>query len=128
MAAALPGLTGVPDGGFTNVLCETVVMHLPPSELAASLDRLMALLAPGGTLFLSWRVAGEGGPRDEHGRLYAAVDPGLVRQRLSPAGPLYDQESVSESSGRRVHRLVARKPRPGPGQGHGPGPVLTGGG
>src|SRR5260370_854 len=30
-AAALPELTGIPEANFDNVLCETVLMHLPPA-------------------------------------------------------------------------------------------------
>ena len=35
-SAALPELTGVPDGSFDNVLCETVIMHLPTELIAPS--------------------------------------------------------------------------------------------
>jgi hypothetical protein len=31
--AALPDLAGVPDGAYTNVLCNAVLMHLPAAEL-----------------------------------------------------------------------------------------------
>ncbi|MBC3842158.1 class I SAM-dependent methyltransferase [Streptacidiphilus sp. 4-A2] len=105
----LPELPGVEEGSLTNVLCETVVMHLEPSSLAASLHRLLAVLAPGGTLFLSWRITEGADRRDDHGRLYAVVDAQAVRDCLAAAELLLDEESVNASSGARVHRIVARK-------------------
>ena len=52
----LPLLQGLGDRIFTNVLCETVIMHLVEPEAIAAVRRLCSLLAPGGTLYLSWRV------------------------------------------------------------------------
>ena len=34
--AALPALDGVPGAAFDNVLCETVIMHLPREAIAAA--------------------------------------------------------------------------------------------
>jgi hypothetical protein len=48
--------------------------------------------------------------RDAHGRLYAAFDSGLVSGQLSGAAIQLDEEAVSASSGKRIHRIVARKP------------------
>jgi len=107
-AAALPELSPVKDESFDNVLCETVIMHLGRGLVAASIRRMMAILRPGGILYVSWRV-GEGyDVRDASGRLYAAPDPGLVTAQLNDAAILFDGEAVSVSSGRRVHRIVAR--------------------
>ena len=106
--AALPELAGVAEGSFQNVLCETVIMHLPPEELAPSLRRLTAILVPGGTLYLTWRVSPGAGLRDEHGRLYAGFDAKTVRDSLGPHSVLVDQEVTSESSGRTIHRLIVR--------------------
>jgi SAM-dependent methyltransferase len=105
--AALPALAGIPDGAFDNVLCETVIMHLAPALIAPSVARLAAILKPGGILYLSWRV-GDGGMRDAHGRLYAAFDKGIVTGALAGADILLDERVVSESSGKAVHRIVAR--------------------
>ena len=55
-AAALPELEALPESAFDNVLCETVVMHLPLPQIAPAVRRLVALLKPGGVLYLSWRV------------------------------------------------------------------------
>jgi 2-polyprenyl-3-methyl-5-hydroxy-6-metoxy-1,4-benzoquinol methylase len=106
--AALPELASVPVGAYQNVLCETVVMHLDPRDVGASTRSLLGLLRPSGTLFLSWRVS-EGSTRDAHGRLYAAFDKRQVLDALAGATILLDREDVNLSSGKKVHRLVARK-------------------
>src|SRR5260370_493023 len=54
----LPGLDGIAEGGFANVLCETVIMHLEPEAVTPAVERLLAILVPGGILYLSWRVTG----------------------------------------------------------------------
>jgi len=110
--AALPELEGVPDNSFTNVLCETVIMHLEPGVLAPAVRKLIAILAPGGTLYLSWRVTAGADRRDEQGRLYAAFDAHVVVQTLTTANILLDEESTSASSGRTIHRIIARKVSP----------------
>jgi SAM-dependent methyltransferase len=106
---ALPGLDGAEDGGFVNVLCETVIMHLGTEIIDSSVRRLTALLATGGTLYLSWRVTEGIDRRDEHGRLYAAFDSSLVVEALSAVRIVLDEEKISASSGKTVHRIVARK-------------------
>jgi SAM-dependent methyltransferase len=107
--AALPALDGIAADSFTNVLCETVIMHLEAASVAASVRRLMAILKPDGALYLSWRVTKDADRRDEHGRLYAAFDPALVHQALGAAEIVLDEQSDSASSGKLVRRLVARK-------------------
>ena len=108
--AALPALAGVPSGAFRNVLCETVVMHLEQADAAAAAARLVELLMPGGTLYLSWRVAGNGALRDERGRLYTPLDAARMRAALGAGVQVIDEhEVVSASSGKHVHRLIVRK-------------------
>lgn len=108
--AALPALAGVPSGAFRKVLCETVVMHLEQADAAAAAARLAELLMPGGTLYMSWRVAGNGALRDERGRLYTPLDSARMRAALGAGTQVIDEhEVVSASSGKRVHRLIARK-------------------
>jgi len=106
---ALPELEGVMDNRFANVLCETVIMHLAPDVIVPSVRKLMAILEPNGTLYLSWRVTEGSDRRDDRGRLYAAFDSSLVVQALSTANILLDEELASASSGKTVHRIVARK-------------------
>jgi SAM-dependent methyltransferase len=107
--AALPDLAGVADASFDNVLCETVLMHLPRPAIQASVRRLMAILRPGGCLYLSWRVTAGADQRDPHGRLYAAFGPGLVTDALPDAAILLDASAVSASSGKPIHRVIVRK-------------------
>jgi SAM-dependent methyltransferase len=106
--AALPELHGIADGAFDNVLCETVIMHLGRREIAPAVRRMLAILKPGGVLALSWRVE-QMDRRDERGRLYSAFDRDLVLGALSDAKILLDEELVSPSSGRKIHRVVARR-------------------
>jgi SAM-dependent methyltransferase len=108
--SALPGLPGVAEGAFDNVLCETVIMHLPQAAIGPSVRRLWAILKPGGTLYLSWRVTKSADQRDQHGRLYGAFPATTITDELPPPSILLDEEAVSASSGKAIHRIVARKP------------------
>jgi SAM-dependent methyltransferase len=107
--ATLPTLPGVAAESFRNVLCETVIMHLPPDAITPSVERLLAILRPGGTLYLTWRIAAGADTRDAHGRLYAAFPADLVLAALGPADVVLDEERISASSGKPIHRIVARK-------------------
>ncbi len=107
--AALPELAAIPDGSFDNVLCETVLMHLPQNAIAPSTRRLLAILRPGGCLYLSWRVTAGADQRDAQGRLYAAFAPSLVTEALAGAAILLDEQATSASSGKTIHRVIARK-------------------
>ncbi|MGN6317729.1 class I SAM-dependent methyltransferase [Trinickia sp.] len=107
--AELPALDGIASNVYDNVLCETVVMHLPPDQVTQACARLFDMLKPKGTLYLSWRVAASGSSRDAAGRLYAAFDAAKAREGLRDAEYLLDAESVNESSGKRVHRLIVRR-------------------
>jgi len=112
--AALPDLQGIADGSFDNVLCETVIMHLPHQDIAASVRKLLGIVKPGGVLYLSWRVTEGADQRDGHGRLYAAFDAATVTRELSGAVLALDEEVLSASSGKKIHRLIARKNGPSP--------------
>jgi SAM-dependent methyltransferase len=107
--AELPALEGIAPNTYDNVLCETVIMHLDRALIAPSVLRLLDIVKPGGILYLSWRVTDGADLRDAHGRLYAAFDASLVRAELSTARLLLDEEVISASSGKTVHRLVAAK-------------------
>jgi SAM-dependent methyltransferase len=108
-SAVLPELTGLPDAAFDNVLCETVIMHLPREQIAPSVQRLLSILKPFGVLYLSWRVTEGDDLRDPQGRLYTAFDDNLVRDALAGARIMLDDEPLSASSGKRIHRIVAVK-------------------
>ncbi|MFV0298341.1 MAG: class I SAM-dependent methyltransferase [Hyphomicrobiaceae bacterium] len=105
----LPRLVSLQSGVFTNVLCETVIMHLGTETIADAVGRLGALLAPGGTLYLSWRVTDGADVRDKAGRLYSSFPASLVTGALPGLALLLDEEVTSLSSGKIIHRVVARR-------------------
>lgn len=85
----------------------TLQEQLPASEPCGTLSRI---LVPGGVLYLSWRVGDGSDSRDATGRLYSAFCVHAVRAALASFTLLYDQEELSTASGKRMHRLIARKP------------------
>ncbi|HZZ29482.1 MAG TPA: class I SAM-dependent methyltransferase [Pirellulales bacterium] len=107
--SALPDLPDIADNSVTNVLCETVIMHLDSTLIDLAVRRLMAILEAGGTLYLSWRVTSGSNQRDEHGRLYTAFNSSLVVNALPNTEILLDEQVSSASSGKTVHRVVVRK-------------------
>jgi SAM-dependent methyltransferase len=107
--AELPELAGIAANTYDNVLCETVIMHLDPALVAPSVRRMLEIAKPGGIFYLSWRVTEGADLRDANGRLYAAFDAAIVRAEFSRATLLLDEEVVSASSGKTIHRLVVRK-------------------
>jgi 2-polyprenyl-3-methyl-5-hydroxy-6-metoxy-1,4-benzoquinol methylase len=109
MHTELPALQDIASASYDNVLCETVIMHLNGDEIAPSVRRMLDITKPGGIFYLSWRVTRDADLRDPHGRLYAAFDAALVRNELSGTTVLLDEEVVSASSGKIIHRLVVRK-------------------
>ena len=107
--ASLPDLAEIADGGFANILCETVIMHLDRDAITPAVERLLSLLAPCGVLYLTWRLTEGDDRRDERGRLYAAFDPDLVLQPLRRrAAILLDEQVGSVSSGKSIRRVIAR--------------------
>ena len=84
-------------------------MHLDSKQIAASVRRLLDIVKPSGILYLSWRVTENADQRDTQGRLYAAFDAALVLSELKNATVLLDEEAVSASSGKNIHRLVVKK-------------------
>jgi SAM-dependent methyltransferase len=108
--AELPDLAEIPANSFDNVLCETVIMHLDRAEVGPAVRRLLDIVKPSGVLYLSWRVTDECDIRDGDGRFYAAFDAALVRAELPDGTPFLDEEVVSASSGKKIHRLVVKKP------------------
>jgi len=107
--AALPALDTIASNTFDNVLCETVIMHLPPDEVTKACARLLDILKPTGILYLSWRVTEGNSIRDISGRLYSVFDAVRVRDVLSAADILLDVEAVNLSSGKRVHRTIVQR-------------------
>jgi len=112
--ASLPDLPGLADDAFANALCETVIMHLTRDQIPAAVRRLLAIVKPGGILYVSWRVTADADLRDASGRLYTAFEADLVRDALASSSLLLDEEVVSASSGKKIHRIVARSERSRP--------------
>jgi SAM-dependent methyltransferase len=108
-AAALPELAAIANESFDNVLCETVIMHLGRDAITPSLRRMISILKPGGVFYVSWRVTDGADLRDANGRLYAAFDSALVLDQLTGVALLLNEEAISASSAKRIHRIVARK-------------------
>ena len=106
----MPKLKGIAADAYDNVLCETVIMHLGCAQIGPAVRRLLDIVKPSGILYLSWRVTDECDIRDDNGRLYAAFDTALVRAELPDGTPFLDEEVVSASSGKKIHRLVVQKP------------------
>jgi len=107
--AELPDLPRLAANTYDNVLCETVIMHLERAQIARSVRRMLDIVQPRGIVYLSWRVIRDADQRDKHGRLYAAFDASLVLGELSATTMLLQEEVVSASSGKMIHRLVVRK-------------------
>ena len=107
--AALPALAELGSDRASNVLCETVLMHLPAAEIAWAARRILELVEPGGVLYLSWRVTTGEDVRDPAGRLYSAFPASLVLDALADGTVLLEEEQRSLSSGRTVHRVVVRR-------------------
>lgn len=108
--AFLPSLDGVEADTFDNVLCETVIMHLPSAQVPGACVRLLEILKPEGVLYLSWRVSEGESSRDKKGRLYSAFDGSLVIESLADAIIVLNEETISQSSGKRIRRVIARRP------------------
>lgn len=107
--AALPELHGIADEVFSNVLCETVIMHLSADAIERSVKRLVEILRLDGTLYLSWRVTEKEDKRDDRERLYSAFDPTLVLRALASEKILFNDHLVSPSSGKAIQRIIVRK-------------------
>lgn len=112
--ATLPALDEIDtldtrDARFDNVVCETVIMHLPVDAIAPAVDRLRSLLRSNGVLYLSWRVTEGGDRRHADGRLYSAFEPSTVIDALIDCTILVFEDVTSQSSGQRICRLIASR-------------------
>jgi SAM-dependent methyltransferase len=107
---SLPVLDSLQLGSYQNVLGETVIMHLEPASIGEAVSSLIALLVPGGTLYLSWRVTEQASQRDKSGRLYSSFDRQLVTVAASGlCDVIFEEDVISASSGKRTQRLIFRK-------------------
>jgi SAM-dependent methyltransferase len=111
--ASLPKLTEITEQ-FDNVLCETVIMHLAVEEILDAIANLQRIVKESGVLYLSWRVTEGSDQRHADGRLYTAFDPALIRDALQAWSILHVEDVQSLSSGKRICRIIAKKPAPHP--------------
>ena len=105
--AALPDLSGVPARHFDNVVCETVLMHLPSEEIAPAVARMLEILKPGGAIYLSFRITENADHREKDGRLFTAYVGDHVRRALAEQAILFDG-TVERRPGVMHQRLIAR--------------------
>ena len=94
---------------FENVLCETVIMHLPKAEILEAIQNLKRILKNQGILYLSWRVTEGEDSRHEDGRLYSAFEPKFILDQFPKNSILHFEDKTSASSGKRVCRLIYKK-------------------
>lgn len=105
--AALPELAGIPAQHFDNVVCETVIMHLPAEEIGPAVARMLEILKPGGTIYLSFRIVEKANHREKDGRLFSADVGDHVRRALAGQKILFDA-TVPRAAGGIIQRLIAR--------------------
>jgi len=105
--AALPELSQVPTRYFDNVVCETVLMHLPRAEIAPAVARMLEILKPGGVIYMSFRITEDADHREKDGRLFTAYVGDHVRRTLAGQTILFD-ETVERRPGVVLQRLIAR--------------------
>lgn len=84
-------------------------MHLEPKEVGATTRRLIDILRPQGTLFLSWRVTEGMSQRNKYQRLYSSFNDTLVFDECKGHTVLLNRIDVNQSSGKTVHRVVVCK-------------------
>ena len=109
--SSLPLLSEIEDERYDNVLCETVIMHLPTSELPLALMNLWRILKPSGVLSLSWRGSLAENPRENDGRLYSPIDTEELRRAFVSFGAdvLYEACVKSASSEKVIKQIVLKK-------------------
>ncbi|MNT20504.1 hypothetical protein D3C86_1984590 [compost metagenome] len=81
-------------------------MHLPQAQILESLKNLKRILKKDGVLYLSWRVTESADVRHNDGRLYSAFEPKFILNQFSKPSILHFEDKTSESSGKRVCRLI----------------------
>lgn len=94
---------------YDNVICETVIMHLPTEQIERAIQSLQRILKSGGILYLSWRVTEGEDARHSDGRLYSAFSSEFVLKQFNGSQILHFEDKVSSSSGKRVCRLILKK-------------------
>lgn len=94
---------------FDNILCETVIMHLPKEQIIPAIQSLKRILKVGGMLYLSWRVTEGEDARHKDGRLYSAFEPEYILKEFNKKDILHFEDKISASSAKRVCRLIYKQ-------------------
>lgn len=95
VAGALPQLPGI-TGPFDLIMGTAVWMHLSPAEQARAFERVLELLAPGGTLVLTVRH----GPVPAGRRMFEVPDAELLGQARAAGLRLVHRDERSDLHGR----------------------------
>ncbi len=100
---ALPALAGVPALPSTTCCARPVIMHLRRPQILDAVRRLLAILKPGGILYLSWRVT--------EAPTSATRMPALLglRERADPRG---DRRPGRGAARRRARQRVVGQENP----------------
>ena len=112
LEARLPALSEIKDNMFDNVLCETVLMHLPRQAHQSALQSLLRVTRPGGTVSISWRhPLNATDARENDGRLYELIQADeFIRWGIElGADCLHRSTATSASSGKVIDQVVLRK-------------------
>ncbi len=93
---------------FDNILCETVIMHLPKVQIPSAIQNLKRILKKNGILYLSWRVTEGEDRRHQDGRLYSSFKPNYILEQFSKDNVLHFEDKISASSSKRICRLICK--------------------
>ena len=85
-------------------------MHLDCAQIGPSVRRLLEIVKPSGILYLSWRVTDNSDLARRPWTALCSVRSAIVLAELKATTVLLDEEVVSASSGKKIHRLVVKKP------------------
>ena len=79
--ASLPEL-GFEENSYTNIFCCAVLMHIPRSQLVASVLEILKIAKSQGTIIVSYR----NGSNENDGRLFETYHPGQIAQLFESLG------------------------------------------
>lgn len=107
---ALPELSGIDDGAFSNALCSAVLMHIERDFLKPALQNILRVLKQGAILLVSFRGTREANKR-ENGKLYEAITKNEMTDLFKQEGAkLLLYESTLEPGRNHLwHTYVFRK-------------------
>ncbi len=97
--AILPELEEIPDNIYTNILCSSVLMHLPSDKLEDACDNILRITVPGGIVLLSIRSSRDQVSREQDGRLYTKISGSALVRYFEQIGAqlVYRDEVLDET-------------------------------